>query len=99
LRIVRAVEEYWQLQRRSVAVREVGALPPGIGSRNSLIPKTPRSRRRIALSARAITALQAHAERQRAERAAGGSAWEDLGLVFPNTVGKPLDGTNLLKYW
>jgi repressor LexA len=26
LRIVRAVEEYWQLQRRSVTVREVGAL-------------------------------------------------------------------------
>lgn len=26
LRIVRAVEEYWQLQRRSVTVREIGAL-------------------------------------------------------------------------
>jgi integrase len=54
---------------------------------------------RIALSARAISALRAYQERQRAERVAAGSAWEDLGLVFPNTVGKPLDGTNLLKYW
>ena len=28
-----------------------------------------------------------------------GSSWEDLGLVFPNTVGRPLDNINLLRYW
>lgn len=28
-----------------------------------------------------------------------GAAWEKLDLVFPNTLGRPLDGTNLLKYW
>lgn len=27
-----------------------------------------------------------------------GEDWRDLDLVFPNSVGKPLDGTNLLRY-
>jgi Phage integrase family len=32
----------------------------------------------------------------RLECLALGPAWEDLDLVFPNTVGKPIDGVNLL---
>jgi integrase len=43
--------------------------------------------------------LRRHLERQVAERKRMGSAWEDLGLVFPNTVGRPLDNINLLRYW
>jgi integrase len=37
--------------------------------------------------------------RQADERAALSSAWEGtLDLVFPNAVGKPIDGVNLLRY-
>ena len=62
-------------------------------------PKTSHSRRRIALSLLAVEALQKHQVRQAEERIRSGGAWEDLDLVFPNTVGKPLDGRNLLRYW
>lgn len=62
-------------------------------------PKTEFSRRRIALSKVAVEALRAHRIRQLEERLQLGDAWEDNDLVFPNTVGRPLDGVNLLKYW
>lgn len=62
-------------------------------------PKTKYSRRRIALSQVAVAALREHQMRQQAERLELGEAWEDHDLVFPNAVGKPLDGTNLLHYW
>jgi integrase len=62
-------------------------------------PKTDFSRRRIALSRIAVWALRAHRERQVEEQSRLAETWEDLGLVFTNTVGCPLDGLNLLKYW
>lgn len=62
-------------------------------------PKTKYSRRRIALSRIAVEALRRHRTRQLQERLALGETWEDLDLVFPNTVGKPLDAVNLVKYW
>ena len=54
------------------------------------------SRRRIALSRVAVEALRDHRARQLPERLALGPAWADLDFVFPNTVGKPIDGVNLL---
>lgn len=60
-------------------------------------PKTARSRRRVALSPTAVAALRAHRLRQLNERLALGSAWEDQDLVFPNTIGKPIEATNLLR--
>jgi integrase len=62
-------------------------------------PKTRFSRRTIALSPIAVNALRAHRVRQVEERHRAGQAWEDLDLVFPNSVGSPIDGINLLKYW
>jgi integrase len=56
-------------------------------------PKTPRSRRTINLPARAIAALAVQHERQEAARAEAGAAWQDVhGLVFTDTVGRPLRG-------
>lgn len=52
-------------------------------------PKTNYSRRRIALSRLALEALRAHRARQLEERVQLGVAWDDLDLVFPNTVGRP----------
>jgi integrase len=62
-------------------------------------PKTKYSRRAIALSPIAVSALRSHRVRQVEERLRAGQAWEDLDLVFPNSVGRPIDGINLLKYW
>jgi integrase len=62
-------------------------------------PKTPHSRRRIALPRTAVEALRWHRARQLEERRRASGVWTDFGLVFANTVGRPLDGMNLLKYW
>jgi len=64
-------------------------------------PKTAHSRRSIAHSALAVDALRPHRVRQAEERLALGSAWEDCGLVFCNTIGKPRDAISFLRreYW
>lgn len=62
-------------------------------------PKTKQSRRQITLTNLACDALRAHRARQAQDRLAAGPAWDGThDLVFPNTVGKPLDGMNLLHY-
>lgn len=60
-------------------------------------PKTPRSRRTIALDPTTIDALRRHRRAQAAERAAAGDAYADHGLVFCFPNGDPLDpdGVNL----
>jgi integrase len=35
--------------------------------------------------------------RQAEERLRVGPAWDDLGLVFTNTIGRPLDGVHVLR--
>lgn len=47
-------------------------------------PKTARSRRRIELSAAAVSTLKAHRKRQLKERMEKAGLWEDQGLVFPS---------------
>jgi len=58
-------------------------------------PKTPRSRRQVAITQAAAAALRRHRVRQNAERLLAGDAWTDLDLVFANEVGKPLRGTRV----
>ncbi len=60
-------------------------------------PKTPYSRRRIALSQIAIEALRSHRVRQLEERIQLGAAWDDMELVFPNSIGRPLSASNLMR--
>lgn len=60
-------------------------------------PKTARSRRKIALTARAIEALRSHQRRQLAQREEVGRAWHDEGLVFTNAIGHPLRGNHILE--
>jgi integrase len=57
--------------------------------------KTRQSRRAVVLPQLAATALVDHRVRQAAEREQQGVLWEDHGLVFPNTVGRPLNPHNL----
>jgi integrase len=57
--------------------------------------KTRQSRRAVLLPELAATALADHRDRQAAEREQQGVLWEEHGLVFPNTVGRPLSPNNL----
>jgi integrase len=58
--------------------------------------KTKSSRRHILLPRIAADALAAHRTRQAADRALAGSNWEENDLVFPNTVGRPINPSNFL---
>jgi integrase len=60
-------------------------------------PKSERSRRGIALSERAETALRAHRARQRRQRLASGSAWANHDLVFSDRRGEPLFGSHVTE--
>jgi integrase len=57
-------------------------------------PKRKNSRRTVKLTQTALHALLSHRKRQAEERLAG-AQWADMDLVFPNTVGKPMDANNL----
>jgi integrase len=59
--------------------------------------KTGSSRRKIELSDLAVAALRRHHVRQAQERLALGEAWQDRDLVFPNSVGNPIDVPSLLQ--
>jgi len=59
--------------------------------------KTETAQRTIALIPLAVTALRQHRIRQLEERLAAGNTWDDRNLVFPNSVGRPIEGGNLLR--
>jgi integrase len=54
-------------------------------------PKTAASRRKVVLSPSSVAALRRHRARQQQERRAAGDLWQDFGLVFPNTLGRPME--------
>jgi integrase len=56
-------------------------------------PKTPRSRRALALPASIVAALREHKKHQLDERHAAGERWQDSDLVFTTDRGRPIDGT------
>jgi integrase len=59
--------------------------------------KTQSSRRQVLLVSVAVDALGRHLARQREERLLLGLGWDDHGLVFTNTVGKPLHPSKFLQ--
>ena len=60
-------------------------------------PKNRASERALRLTARALDALKAHKVRQNAARLQAGRRWQDHDLVFPNTIGKPMNAGNLYR--
>jgi integrase len=58
--------------------------------------KTKSSRRQVLLPRIAVEALTAHHDQQAQERELAGTAWEDNGLVFSNTIGRPINVSNFL---
>lgn len=77
------------LDRRMLRVQR--ALITGHGRQTLEPPKTPGSRRRIDLTAKAVTALLGHREHRRAE----GFPVEGDTLVFTNGAGKPVNSSHL----
>lgn len=59
--------------------------------------KSARSRRKLLLTPNAVDALRRHREIQLIERAQLAEAWEDNDLVFPNTIGRPVEAGNFLR--
>lgn len=62
-------------------------------------PKTARSQRTIPLPEGCLTALRQHRAHQAEEKLSLGQAYEDHGLVFCGTNGKPLDPRTLSRYF
>ncbi|HLF07940.1 MAG TPA: site-specific integrase [Dehalococcoidia bacterium] len=62
-------------------------------------PKTQHSRRTVWLSEMAFEALEAHQDRQEAQRKLAGPVWKEHGLVFTNDAGGPLWRSQIRKHW
>jgi integrase len=60
-------------------------------------PKTAAGRRSITLDPNTLLVLRAHSKRQKEERLHTGARWQEQGLMFPSTVGTPLDQRNVLR--
>jgi integrase len=60
-------------------------------------PKTKAGKRSINLGVVTITHLRTSYERQRLERLSAGERWKENDLIFPSTIGTPMDQQNLSK--
>jgi integrase len=60
-------------------------------------PKSEKSRRVVMLGVTAIKKLRAHADRQYLQKMAAGVRWVENDLIFPNTIGKPMEHRRLLE--
>lgn len=60
-------------------------------------PKTAKSRRSLTMPAPVVVALQRQRALQARERLVVGAAWQDHDLVFANSVGAPIDPSNLRR--
>jgi integrase len=62
-------------------------------------PKTSSSLRTVALPWLAVRHLQEHKKRQDAERRVLGDAWQEHWLVFPSSIGTPIEPRNVNRRW
>ena len=60
-----------------------------------LEPKTRNGRRKIILGEGTLQALRSHREQQRITIEIAGERWQKHQLIFPNSIGNPLDPSNL----
>jgi integrase len=60
-------------------------------------PKTAFGKRSIKLGSKTIAVLRKHSKRQQDERIAAGEAWKEYDLIFPTSVGTPIDQRSFLR--
>lgn len=58
-------------------------------------PKTAAGRRVVVLGEKAIEILRKHQGIQNMERKFADDRWQEYDLIFPSTIGTPMEGTNL----
>ena len=58
-------------------------------------PKTRNGRRMVKLGEATLQVLRAHKERQEVEKMFAGDRWQDYDLIFPTTVGTPMNPSGL----
>ena len=78
-----------QIQRQVQRVRGAGW--------SFLEPKTRMGRRKIVLGEGFLYALRHHKEQQTIRIEAAGERWQRHDLIFPNSIGNPLDPSNLRR--
>ncbi|HUY97272.1 MAG TPA: site-specific integrase [Verrucomicrobiae bacterium] len=79
-------------------LRVTGTLQRSEGRMTLSEPKTPRSRRQVALAEQAVEALRRHRARQTEDRLRLGAAWDDSDLVFTNGHGGPLEAAHVVNF-
>jgi len=60
-------------------------------------PKSAAGKRLIILSSATLTVLQKHLNLQQEEKMFAGENWQENDLIFPSTLGTPLDPSNMSK--
>lgn len=60
-----------------------------------LPPKTKAGRREVKLGQRTLDRLAEHKRQQELQKAAIGERWQEHGLIFPNSLGKPMSCENM----
>ena len=76
-----------QIQRQVQRVRGQGW--------SFLEPKTRKGRRKIILGEGTLYALRTHREQQRIKIEVAGERWQRHDLIFPNSIGNPIDPSHL----
>ncbi len=85
------------LDKRTLTVR--ASLQRINGALVFVEPKSRQSRRTVALPQTVIDAVKLRRARRAEERLLAGSRWKDHGLVFPTTIGTPMDPRNLTRHF
>lgn len=62
-----------------------------------IAPKTKAGMRQIDLGSNTIEVLKQHREHQHTEKLIAGDSWLDHNMVFPSTIGTPMNRSNLSK--
>jgi integrase len=60
-------------------------------------PKTASVKRMIVLSSATVAKLREHLDYQQQERISAGDEWQEYDLLFPSTIGTPMDPSNMYK--
>jgi integrase len=60
-------------------------------------PKRDSSRRTLRLTLPALAALRTHRVRQNKEKLKAGNLWQENDLIFPNTLGRPMNAGNFYR--
>ncbi len=61
-------------------------------------PKSKAGRRAITLGYAAVEKLRGHNELQQKERLFAGERWQENNLIFPSTIGTPMEPRNLIRF-